>query len=106
MAKDYDSYTFKNKAIDNIQSRTNTANDPDDKPSKKVRRLAKRSQKAYDKADSLEKKQAKAKQKPTEKSAKKIKRISKRRGKAMEKGDKLYMKADKLDSYRNRLLKE
>ena len=31
MAKDYNSYTFKNKAVDNIQSRSNTANDPDDK---------------------------------------------------------------------------
>ena len=37
MAKDYDSYTFKNKAVDNIQSRTNTANDPDDKPSRSER---------------------------------------------------------------------
>ena len=34
MAKDYNSYAFKNKAVDNIQSRTNTANDPDDKPSR------------------------------------------------------------------------
>lgn len=102
MAKDYNSYTFKNNAVDNIQSRTNTANDPEDKPSRKVRRLAKRSQKAYDKADRLGKKQAKA----TGKAAKKIKRISKPRGKAIEKGDKLYMKADKLDSYRNRLLKK
>ena len=31
MAKDYNSYTFKNKAVDNIQSRSNTANDPNDK---------------------------------------------------------------------------
>ena len=31
MAKDYNSYTFRNKAVVNIQSRTNTANDPDDK---------------------------------------------------------------------------
>tara|TARA_R100000278_G_scaffold77721_2_gene60376 strand:- start:484 stop:1125 length:642 start_codon:yes stop_codon:yes gene_type:complete len=34
MAKDYNSYTFKNKAVDNIQSRTNTANDPDDEKRK------------------------------------------------------------------------
>ena len=37
MAKDYNSYTFRNKAVDNIQSRTNTANDPDDKPSRSER---------------------------------------------------------------------
>ena len=37
MSKDYNSYTFKNKAVDNIQSRTNTANDPDDKPSRSER---------------------------------------------------------------------
>ena len=37
MAKDYNSYTFKNKAVDNIQSRINTANDPDDKPSRSER---------------------------------------------------------------------
>lgn len=35
MAKDYNSYSFKNKAVDNIQSRTNTANDPDEKEKKK-----------------------------------------------------------------------
>tara|TARA_Y100001937_G_C7121842_1_gene333007 strand:- start:51 stop:410 length:360 start_codon:yes stop_codon:yes gene_type:complete len=37
MAKDYNSYTFRNKDVDNIQSRTNTANDPDDKPSRSER---------------------------------------------------------------------
>lgn len=37
MAKDYDSYSFKNKAVDNIQSRTNTANDPEEKEKKKKR---------------------------------------------------------------------
>lgn len=35
MAKDYDSYSFRNKAVDNIQSRTNTADDPDEKLKKK-----------------------------------------------------------------------
>jgi len=31
MAKDYNTYTFKNKAVDNIQSRSNMANDLGDK---------------------------------------------------------------------------
>jgi len=35
MAKDYNSYSFRNKAVDNIQSRTNTADDPDEKLKKK-----------------------------------------------------------------------
>jgi len=35
MAKDYNSYSFKNRAVDNIQSRANTANDPDEKEKKK-----------------------------------------------------------------------
>ena len=35
MAKDYNSYSFRNKAVDNIQSRSNTANDPEDKKKKK-----------------------------------------------------------------------
>ena len=37
MAKDYNSYSFRNKAVDNIQSRSNTANDPKDKKKKKKR---------------------------------------------------------------------
>lgn len=35
MAKDYNSYSFKNRSVDNIQSRSNTANDPEDKKKKK-----------------------------------------------------------------------
>ena len=42
MAKDYNSYTFKNKAVDNIQSRTNTATDPDDKKKSKKKDRRKR----------------------------------------------------------------
>ena len=38
MAKDYNSYTFRNKAVDNIQSRTNTANDPEDKKKRQQRK--------------------------------------------------------------------
>jgi len=37
MAKDYDSYSFKNRAVDNIQSRSNTANDPEDNKKNKKR---------------------------------------------------------------------
>ena len=35
MAKDYNSYAFRNRDVDNIQSRSNTANDPGDKKKKK-----------------------------------------------------------------------
>ena len=38
MAKDYNSYSFRNKAVDNIQSRSNTANDPEDKKKKKKKK--------------------------------------------------------------------
>ncbi len=60
MAKDYNSYTFKNKAVDNIQSRTNTANDPDDKKKKKekrgkkiAKRVTKRAGKKYKRFETL-----------------------------------------------------
>ena len=38
MAKNYNSYSFNNRAVDNIQSRTNTANDPEDKKKKKKKK--------------------------------------------------------------------
>tara|TARA_R110002020_G_scaffold421695_2_gene630868 strand:+ start:79 stop:714 length:636 start_codon:yes stop_codon:yes gene_type:complete len=51
MAKDYNSYTFKNKAVDNIQSRTNTANDPDDKKKRKKNRAADKKDRTKRKAE-------------------------------------------------------